>query len=180
LKRSVTILIIFILFFAQFGYRYIYLIKQYQLKEEAEEKLITLISDDQFEQINFEDNRKNINWEEEGKEFTLNGQMYDVAKTKIVEGKTILFCLNDEKEEQLVEDMLKKIQSNNDSSPAGKHGKHIIKFQLSDFTLVSIKPLSHNVFLNHGYRYYTAAIHAAIKEVNTPPPNNQLSLKLTL
>jgi hypothetical protein len=79
------------------GYRFIYLIQQHLIKEQAEQQLLSTISDDQFEQINADDNLKNIVWEEEGKEFFLNGQMYDVAKKEIVNGKTILYCLNDKR-----------------------------------------------------------------------------------
>ncbi|MGG9961497.1 hypothetical protein [Ferruginibacter sp. SUN106] len=175
MKKSITILILSLLFFSQIGYRFIYLIQQHQLKEQAEEQLLSTVNEDQLEQVNVEDNQDKITWEEEGKEFFLNGQMYDVAKKEIINGKTILYCLNDKKEEQLVEDMLKKEKANADNTSSNKDGKHTIKFQLSDFT----EQIQETVFNNktitaQKFQVYTAPVCTVTKEVNTPPPNNNL------
>ena len=46
---------------------------------------------------------KEIYWEEKGKEFMFKGEMYDVVKTKTVNGKVMLYCINDKKEKALVD-----------------------------------------------------------------------------
>ena len=95
LKKSITILILSLLFFSQIGYRFVYIIQQHMLKEAAEEQILSTVNQNQLEQINEAENNNAIVWEEEGKEFSLNGQMYDVAKKEIVNGKAVLYCLND-------------------------------------------------------------------------------------
>jgi len=154
-------LILVLLFFSQIGYQFIYLIQQHELKEQAEAQLLSTINDDQFEQINQDDNFHNIVWEEEGKEFSLNG-------------KTILYCLYDKKEEQLLKEMIKKENANADNTPGNKDDEHSIKFQVSDFT----EPAQNTFFTTieniQPCREYASPVRSVIKEVNTPPPNNNL------
>ncbi|WP_460560559.1 hypothetical protein [Ferruginibacter profundus] len=175
MKKSITILILSLLFFSQIGYRFIYLIEQHQLKEQVEEQLLSVVNDDQLEKINVDDNLDKISWEEEGKEFYLNGQMYDVARKEMVNGKTILYCLNDKKEEQLLENMLKKERSNADNTSGNKDGKHNMKFQVSDFTQQIQEAVFNNKILPvQKFQEYATPVCTVIKEVNTPPPNNNL------
>jgi len=175
LKKPVTILILFILFFSQVGYRLVFVIQQHQLKEEAEEKFLATINDEEFELIDLNANYQDIKWEEEGKEFLLNGQLYDVAKKETKNGKTILYCLNDKKEEQLLNDMAKQVKSDANNSSGNKDGKHTIKFQLSDFISIIPKILSEIFSLApQKYQEYIATVPTVIKKVNTPPPDNNL------
>jgi len=90
LKRTITILILLLLFFSQVGYHFVYMIQQHMIKEAAEEQILSTINKNQLKQINETENRNAIIWEEEGKEFSLNNQMYDVAKKEIVNGKALL------------------------------------------------------------------------------------------
>lgn len=43
-----------------------------------------------------------ISWIKPGKEFSYKGQLYDVVRSKINEHKVYYYCLNDQKEKQLV------------------------------------------------------------------------------
>ena len=174
LKKAITIFILSLLFFSQVGYRFIYLIQQHQLKEEAEEQLLSSLHNDQLELINETANQQDIEWEEKDKEFYLHGQLYDVAKKEIVNGKTILYCLNDKKEEQLLNDLAKTIKANADNNSANKDGKQTIKLQLSDFTILTTNSLSNNLFVVQQYPELTVSIYTVIKKVITPPPNNNL------
>jgi hypothetical protein len=167
-------LILTLLFFSQIGYRFIYLIQQHELKEQAEAQLLSTINNDQFDQINEDDNRDNIIWEEEGKEFSLNGQLYDVAKKEVINGKTIFYCLNDKKEEQLIEEMSKKEKSNTCNSSNNKDGNPTVKFQLSDFVVYPQNMLFSTIQIIQTYGEYSTPLRSIIKEVNTPPPNNSL------
>ncbi|MEI9956407.1 MAG: hypothetical protein WDM90_08930 [Ferruginibacter sp.] len=48
------------------------------------------------------DNNTAIEWEEEGKEFKLNGEMYDVVRTTYENGKTWLHCFGDKNEDKVL------------------------------------------------------------------------------
>ena len=43
----------------------------------------------------------NMNWIKQKKEFRINGEMYDVLKTKIINNKVLIYCYADKKEQQL-------------------------------------------------------------------------------
>ena len=66
--------------------------KVYVLSHTAKNELI---------QIDITSNKKNIVWEDE-KEFELQGKMYDVVSKEIVNGKQIVYCIDDEKETELI------------------------------------------------------------------------------
>ena len=152
------------------------MVQQYELKEAAEQRLLSALNDKEFELIDA--GTSGIVWEEDGKEFYLHGQLYDVAKIKTTEGKTILYCINDKNEEQLMERLLKDMKSRSHDS-GNKDGSHTIKFQLQDFTYTDE---------NRFFPAVTAAVKmhyehpeepvSLTKKVNTPPPNKMHSLKI--
>ena len=131
-----------------------------------------------LEIIDADINKNNIEWEEEGKEFYLHGEMYDVARVKKINGKTLIYCLNDKKEEQVLQDLAKAVQSGSDQNNNGKPGQHLIKFQLADLNILSTEKTS--VAINQPARQkhfgYTVAIVSNNKEVNTPPPKFNINI----
>lgn len=69
------------------------------------------------------DNQQKIYWEDkEQKEFSLNGQIYDVVNSATVNGKTILYCYSDKEEQHLINDYNSITKHN---SAAGKKIKEI-------------------------------------------------------
>ncbi|MGC4101781.1 hypothetical protein [Ferruginibacter sp.] len=180
MRKSLTILIVSLLFFSQIGYRYIYLIQQFELKEAAEQQLLAGLRDDQLEKIDATANEQYIDWEEEDKEFSLHGQMYDVAKKKTVNGSTILYCLNDKKEEQLLTNLAKTVRSSTDDNSSNKDGKHTVKADFHDFTLIAHKTIPALGFVANLYPPYTVSLHTVVKEINTPPPDVDYILQILI
>lgn len=78
----------------------------------ARERMFSEAPDSVFEAISLTANEKDIKWEETGKEFSFKGQLYDVVRTRLVNGQTILICSNDEKEDQLLDRMNDITKSN--------------------------------------------------------------------
>lgn len=150
------------------GYYVVYRIQQHRIKEEMEELIFASTPETQFEVFDLAQNSSAIKWEKEGKEFMLNGEMYDVAKIKKVNGRILLYCLNDKKEKELLRHFEKAMKHDANSS---KPGKNSIKFQLSDFTFVAtekstvaIIPVEKiNVFFN-------TILHSPFLEITVPPP----------
>ena len=97
--------------------------------------------------------------------------MYDVAKIVLVDGKKILYCLSDKKEDQLLIDLAKTVKSGTDDNAPGKDSKHTIKFESSDFIAITKNPFVKKSFVIQRYPDYAVAKYTTIKEVNTPPPN---------
>ena len=44
---------------------------------------------------------KSIRWEDEDHEFSYQGHMYDVVASRLENGKRVLFCMNDSREERI-------------------------------------------------------------------------------
>ncbi len=92
----------------------------YILKETTLENMLRNAPDSCLVNIQLQGNEQYIRWEEEGKEFTFKGQLFDVVRIAVVNGQTIYRCVDDEHEDAL----LKKINDNtgNNHPPAGKAG----------------------------------------------------------
>jgi hypothetical protein len=118
-------------------------------------------------------NKKDIIWEEKGKEFSLDGDLYDVAKTKIINGKTFLYCINDKKEEQVLQDRSNAVKSGTEQNAnTNKQGNHSVKFQMNDYILSSIeKSVFTTASVTQEYSDFTVALVSSVKKVITPPPN---------
>jgi hypothetical protein len=83
--------------YSQLGYYISSKISQWAIREEMKERILKDIPDSLLTAIVLTGNENNIDWEEEGKELSFKGAMYDVVRSRIVEGKTVLYCSNDEK-----------------------------------------------------------------------------------
>ena len=93
-----------------------------------ERELLAKIPESSLELIIAEQYKNKLEWEEKNKEFSLNGEMYDVAKIKIIDGKTHLYCINDKKEKQLLDNLVGAVNKNHDN----KQGRNNIKPFLID------------------------------------------------
>ena len=88
------------------GYYFIYQYQLRQVKREMKAQLFAQLPETSFKVI-IAENHTNLQWQDDdGKEFTLNGEMYDVAKIKKKNGKTELYCLLDKKEKELLKNFL--------------------------------------------------------------------------
>jgi hypothetical protein len=88
-------------------------------KEAIKEKIVSQLKEEELQVISLTDN-KQIFWEENGKEFLFNGEMYDVVKTRSVNGKMMLYCIDDKKEKALVDNYNLITKQNSSSDKKGK------------------------------------------------------------
>jgi hypothetical protein len=111
---------------------------------------------------------KNIQWQDDGKEFSLNGEMFDVTKIKKENGKTVLYCINDKKEKELLQNFAKAMKAD---AANGKSGKLGIKFQFTDYIITSVeKPGGQISRIGTKFTVYNSALSFTIKEITAPPP----------
>jgi len=116
LKKTITISFLLLLFFSQMGYYFFYMFQQHQIKEAVKHELLAKLPESSLEIIDANAQKNDIEWEEEGKEFYLHGQMYDVAFIKISNGKKLIYCLNDSKEEGLMKRFANAVNSGNEQN----------------------------------------------------------------
>lgn len=169
-KKSLPILLLVIFFVSHIGYYTLYTYQLYQVKEGVQRELISRIPDAEFEVVCLEDNAGKIRWEEEGKEFRLNGRMYDVARIKKSNGKTFIYCYNDSKEEKLVAAFSKKLSTEND--PGSKH--HTPKPVTYDWIRLQDAanlPLITGNAVKKKFYDFTEKLFSITRKVSKPPPD---------
>lgn len=97
-----------------------YLIQQHEIKKEMR-SYITTHPDEQgttfsFELVNGSVADKNFSWTNEGKEFTMNGELYDVISVKEQNGSLIIHAINDKDEQQLISTFAKQQKGKQNTS----------------------------------------------------------------
>jgi hypothetical protein len=89
---------------------------QYELKEKIKHTVLKQLKNEDLTVISFTDNVNKIYWEDDDeKEFSYKGQMYDLVRSDTIQGHILLFCFNDEKEQQLI-DLYNSITKNNSAT----------------------------------------------------------------
>ena len=171
LSKTITAATFFLaLFISQAGYYFIYSVRQNYLKEIAEKKIIAGIPDEMLITIDVSDDGRDIQWREGGRELYLHGQLYDVAKTKTLGGKTIILCFNDKNEGQLLRQFSNATRSANDQNAEGKSSKQTVKFQFSDL-MIAVKKTA-PIYKSQSPVYFSFNDHIVpgTLEVKSPPP----------
>ena len=166
MKKALAALLLSIIFISQVGYYFIYTIHQHIIKEEVERELLKHIPDASLELIIAEDFGNKIEWEEKGKEFSLNDELYDVARIEIKDGKTHLYCINDKKEKELLDNLVKAVNKNHDN----KKERNNVKPFLTDMIVVtSFEPMK--TFSDSSpYGSLSVSPVSSFKEIKSPPP----------
>jgi len=162
-----------LLFLSQAGYRIIFAFRQYQIREEVKQRLLASIPEKMLDVIDADLNKEKIEWEDEGREFYLQGQLYDIAYTKIVNGRVLIYCLNDVKEEKLLA-TLAKINVNQTNQKSGNPaGDHKVKFHSPDLILFAEPDLLPEQVLQQRYFVHTINLISVTTDVPTPPPDQK-------
>lgn len=170
MRKTFIILVLISIFFNEVGYFFYYSYQQYLVKKEVKEELLANIPSNLLEEISLDDNKDKINWKDDGEEFLLNGQMYDIQKTIIKNGKTFFYCLNDTKETALIKKISTAAHRNSNRSSSEKN-KHVLKLQVNDYLVYTTEtgiglPVISQPFFVH----FNEKPLAASQEIITPPP----------
>lgn len=131
-----------------------------------ERELLAYIPDSSLEVFVAEEFGDKIIWEEENKEFSIQGVLYDVARIKKSDGKTFLYCINDKQEKQLLDGLAKAVNANH----GNKQENNTIKSLLVD--LVCMNDDEPSIFLSvpSTYSRFNVILVSSFEEINIPPP----------
>jgi len=166
LKKGLASSLLAILFISQVGYYFIYTIHQHIIKEEIERELLAHIPESSLEVIIAEQVADKIVWEEKNKEFSLDGILYDVARIETKEGKTFFYCINDKKEKQLLDSLVKAVNKNHDN----KQGRNNIKSLIIDLLCMNIEEEPATFSCPSAYSSFSVTLVSSFEEINSPPP----------
>lgn len=131
-------------------------------------QIFSQLPESSFEVIIAEEN-KTLAWKDNGREFSLNGEMYDVAKIKIENGKTVIYCINDTKETTLLANFIKAMK--NDASNS-KSGKSSLKLQFADYTInaLDINTAAAGIYSSGKFSIFNSTLYLISQETDAPPP----------
>ena len=166
MKKVLASSLLAILFTSQVGYYFIYTIQQYIIKEQIEKELLANIPDSSLEVINAEQFADKIEWNENEKEFSLDGVLYDVVRIKSSEGKTFLYCINDKQEKQLLDNLAKAVNANH----GNKQEKNNIKSLLLDLVCMNDEEESKSFSVPSTYSIFNVTLVSSFEEISIPPP----------
>lgn len=174
MRRKLPVIILFSLFLlGQGGYYLAYTWEQERIREEMQGHLLAQLPDASLVQFYEEEAGNNLHWNEAGKEFTCGGKLYDVARIKKQDGRTIIYCMEDGKEEKLLSELSRKISTEN--TAGGKYS--VEKFQqpdwVSDYRVITLPPVEQTT--EHlKFPFFAEKVKARAGPVNTPPPDPAL------
>jgi hypothetical protein len=171
LKKLTVIILTVIIAIGQWGYYSFYQIKIYNARQQAQEQLLNQIPQSQLTQIKL-DNNTAICWEEEGKEFSINNEMYDVVRVEIKNGIKYLFCISDTKEDSIFKKMASFVKNNTQDNTSSKNLLQT-KFQLNDIICNTYNNQIKDNYIHYTFHYfysYTSKLTFTFSKVNTPPP----------
>ena len=107
-----------------------------------------------------------IVWEEENKEFSIEGVLYDVARIKKSDGKTFLYCINDKQEKQLLDGLAKAVNANH----GNKQENNTIKSLLIDLVCMNDDEGPGIFSVPFTYSRFNVTLVSSFEEINIPPP----------
>ena len=156
--------------FGQVGYYVVMHRAQLERKEYIKAQVHKNLADSALIVVDYSTNKSKIFWEDEGREFFFKGEMYDLVKTKSIDGKIFLYCINDEKEKDLI-NVYNDVTKNNSSS----HKKAIQNVEnfFSPFVVVQLCLLFPSTDLNRKYSSSISNIkNADLRKIVKPPQYN--------
>ena len=131
-----------------------------------EKEMLTRIPESSLEVIVAEELGDKILWQEDNKEFSIDGVLYDVARIKKSEGKTFLYCIKDKQEKQLLDDLAKAVNANH----GNKQEKNTIKSLLADLVCINDEEQSTIFSVPSTYSLFNVTLVSSFEEINSPPP----------
>ncbi len=141
---------------------------QDNIKADMREKILGQLKSSEMEIISLSDNQQKISWEENGKEFSFNGEMFDLVKKVKVNGRIMLYCINDIKEKQLV-DKYNEITKHNSAS--GKKDKSNIDNSINLFVEVKAEgSATYTLPVSNVFPSFVSRLQSVTPKNYAPPP----------
>lgn len=174
LKKLTLISLLLILVLSQCGYYCIYTYQTHIAKIAAHEQMLKQIPENLLIKICVQENAANIQWEEEGKELRLQGEMYDVVKEKIENGKKYLFCISDKKEDEVQDALASAVKNSTDNTSGSGKSPNTVKLIISEWIFELNNDIHQQIKVEDTkkkYSHYNSPLYSWVVEINAPPPN---------
>lgn len=168
MKKISAIFLLLLFLFSTTGYYVFYSIQLHKAKKEAKKQVLAGVPDSMLETI---EASSNIRWEgDDDDEFLFEGNMYDVVRVEVKDGKTLYHCINDKKEKELLQKLARAIRLAHHPTQ-GKSGKQLIMLQLAGPADYTLPQPGWGIYTGRrSYFNYSTQLISSYKEIVTPPP----------
>jgi hypothetical protein len=165
MRKPVSILLAFIFLFNIGGHYLWFAVLQKSIKEGVEKQITKGLKEEALSIVTVPvKGETGINWIKPGKEFRYRGEMYDVVYSKIEGQDKLYFCINDNKEKQLIAAYHK---ANNSKKDTDKR----IKSNLTDRYIPQQLLLSSTDYpTDMEYPAKNISFSSTILKIPSPPP----------
>ena len=170
MKKPAAISILLLLFYTQLGYFGQIIIQQWIVKEEAREAWIAALPDRCFFRVQQAAVDASGHWTEAGHECWYNDHLYDVIRRKTEHGTVWLYCLDDQRESNLLQKSGEVARDNQDNPD--KKANHPLSPRTADW-LAEMAPIRVNrpeTPLSQHYGERPGFLSVGWKETFVPPP----------
>jgi len=154
----------------QVGY-VLYQIAWNDTHEAMEAAFLSRVHEDDLEAINYTDDQQAISWQEVNEDFYFRGELYDVAQTRTIDGKTWLYCIKERTENDLIEKYAKttSLRKPNDIGISRPEllSEYVLKVKESSDKIISI---------NTRFTNFEQHILLRAKEILIPPPRQTIQV----
>ncbi|HVS98453.1 MAG TPA: hypothetical protein VHE54_18300 [Puia sp.] len=110
--------------YIQFGYYGQFIVQRWRVQQAAREAWLASLPDSAFVRLSLSSVNAAGKWEEEGRECRYNGHLYDVIRQRTAKDVIWLFCLDDEREERLIDASVDVTKANQDLPVNSKSYAH--------------------------------------------------------
>jgi hypothetical protein len=142
LKKLLPLLLLLILLFNISGHFATFKIAQRSIKKELKRKIKNRVPETELAVFTFSTSDLNkLDWEEKGKEFWLNGNLYDIVKKQETADSITLHCINDRQEKELFAN-LEELINRQMNSDAQSNNTSLKKFQSDYFFIQTVLQFS--------------------------------------
>jgi len=152
MRRIASVLLTALVLINLFGFYTLFLLKQVDIKEEMAEKISHALSTEHCETLNFDKAEfSELLFNDNGKEFTYNGRLYDVVSIKNSGSRVLVMVEFDANETALVETFGSLFSQQRDKDQSSSPVKIIISHFQQDYIVNHISAVSLNNSLLTGY-----------------------------
>jgi hypothetical protein len=176
MKRAFAIFFLIIFSFNIAGYFFAYEVMRYHARKEIKKNIRETLPGAELTSIIIEqDQQSEIIWHRDAEEFSYKGQMYDLVRIELAEGKIIYKCINDRQEEKLFsaldEFVLQHILSDKPlkNSSSKKIAAKINSLYYPDHSKPSSAPASRSTFQLSAFHMFLFPDSPTL-EMTSPPP----------
>lgn len=149
---------------------FVFKYRQSQIRKEIKKQIKNGVAEEDLFTFAVADiNTDHVEWIKPGKEFRMNGTMYDIVRMELMDGKSYYKCINDEQEGKLFAELDEMVHKRMNDDSTDDYLKNLLK----DFVKVQVSlPAEMKFFLSPEMEFTAYLVNSSNVYIglNIPPP----------